>query len=758
MRHKSIIVFCTMLAAAAGIRAEVPLNTTTFWQSTPKNVYSTGMIWRDANNDGYIDVFFSNGNDMALAANHIYQSRYGVLPVNPSWSSANADYSGHCAVGDLDDNGYPDFVVSNFLGSGGFGSMNFSNVYLNFSGLPHISPDWRNADSIYTFSCALGDADGDGDLDLAVATGEPYGARKQTDRIYYNVNGTLQTLPGWQSSDVTEAMDVTWGDVDNDGDLDLAFCYDDHPPRLYYNSGGVLETTPSWAANNNEPGNTIIFGDVNGDGWLDLVVAFNNQNGGTGKYCVYFNNGAGQLDPNYGWQSSDGGYGSAVSLYDVDNDGDLDLAAGRWWDRPRVYENVGGLFNATPDWRGNYSTVVEELAWVDVDGDGVEARADTLYASSSKKLFYVKKHPLFSLDSVLVDGSILSISDYCFDLVDGWVSLAQSPLDSVILYYKYSFKNDLTVANWDTYNMAYGNSRRPYVDFYADTAFGWAPFEVHFTDSSIGASNQLWRFGDGDSAMESNPIHVFRDGGAHDIYLENTLPDGRHNRTKKKMVITLADTLYFPEVSFGSSDTVKVAIYLRNTHVLHNFVVPIHFGGPIELSYAGHDTDSCRTAYFEQIKMGSYSPGEQKLVFSFTPSILTSRPDLSPGYGRIINIYFTRLSGSGVNNLDTTSMPPSYLSFDADYLMYKTAVVKGTISDVAVLKGDANHDGIINIKDITFLINYLYKGGPAPLQYEGDVDSDGIINIRDITYLINYLYRGGPPPMKAALTSGKGKI
>jgi hypothetical protein len=79
-------------------------------------------------------------------------------------------------------------------------------------------------------------------------------------------------------------------------------------------------------------------------------------------------------------------------------------------------------------------------------------------------------------------------------------------------------------------------------------------------------------------------------------------------------------------------------------------------------------------------------------------------------------------------------------------------------TNVAVLKGDANHDGLINIKDITFLINYLYKGGPAPLQYEGDVDSDGIINIRDITYLINYLYRGGPPPMKAAFTSGKGKI
>jgi len=61
--------------------------------------------------------------------------------------------------------------------------------------------------------------------------------------------------------------------------------------------------------------------------------------------------------------------------------------------------------------------------------------------------------------------------------------------------------------------------------------------------------------------------------------------------------------------------------------------------------------------------------------------------------------------------------------------------------------GDANSDEIVNILDVTFLISYLYKGGPAPDEPDAaDVNSDDVINILDITYLINYLYKGGPEP------------
>jgi photosystem II stability/assembly factor-like uncharacterized protein len=63
--------------------------------------------------------------------------------------------------------------------------------------------------------------------------------------------------------------------------------------------------------------------------------------------------------------------------------------------------------------------------------------------------------------------------------------------------------------------------------------------------------------------------------------------------------------------------------------------------------------------------------------------------------------------------------------------------------------GQANGIEPINILDITYLISYLYQGGPEPVPYRrcsGDPNCDCSVNILDITYLINYLYLGGPVP------------
>lgn len=61
--------------------------------------------------------------------------------------------------------------------------------------------------------------------------------------------------------------------------------------------------------------------------------------------------------------------------------------------------------------------------------------------------------------------------------------------------------------------------------------------------------------------------------------------------------------------------------------------------------------------------------------------------------------------------------------------------------------GDANRDQQIDIGDVVYLINYLYKDGSEPLPTEaGDCNRDGIVDLGDVVYLINYLYKGGPPP------------
>lgn len=77
-------------------------------------------------------------------------------------------------------------------------------------------------------------------------------------------------------------------------------------------------------------------------------------------------------------------------------------------------------------------------------------------------------------------------------------------------------------------------------------------------------------------------------------------------------------------------------------------------------------------------------------------------------------------------------------SSDFDYI---------TINYVQFLCGDANGNGVVDVGDITYLRNYLYRQGPPPDPIQaGDCNMDGVVDVADITYLVNYLYRLGPEP------------
>ncbi len=61
--------------------------------------------------------------------------------------------------------------------------------------------------------------------------------------------------------------------------------------------------------------------------------------------------------------------------------------------------------------------------------------------------------------------------------------------------------------------------------------------------------------------------------------------------------------------------------------------------------------------------------------------------------------------------------------------------------------GDANGDGIPNVGDAVFLINYVFNNGPAPDQIEtGDANGDGLSNVADAVYMINFVFKNGPDP------------
>ncbi|SYZ74036.1 putative Bacterial leucyl aminopeptidase [Candidatus Zixiibacteriota bacterium] len=98
------------------------------------------------------------------------------------------------------------------------------------------------------------------------------------------------------------------------------------------------------------------------------------------------------------------------------------------------------------------------------------------------------------------------------------------------------------------------------------------------------------------------------------------------------------------------------------------------------------------------------------------------------------------------------SFPIYYLTeATGQALMSKVAEIFG-VSGPAELYGDVNGDKTLNILDVAYLINYLYKSGPAPGNINNaDPNHSCTANILDVAYLINYLYKGGPTPLAGCI-------
>ncbi len=61
--------------------------------------------------------------------------------------------------------------------------------------------------------------------------------------------------------------------------------------------------------------------------------------------------------------------------------------------------------------------------------------------------------------------------------------------------------------------------------------------------------------------------------------------------------------------------------------------------------------------------------------------------------------------------------------------------------------GDCNDDGILDLSDAVYILNYLYKSGSAPDPLEsGDANGDDLLDLTDAVFILNYLYKSGPAP------------
>lgn len=95
-----------------------------------------------------------------------------------------------------------------------------------------------------------------------------------------------------------------------------------------------------------------------------------------------------------------------------------------------------------------------------------------------------------------------------------------------------------------------------------------------------------------------------------------------------------------------------------------------------------------------------------------------------------------------------TTSRVGYQSRSTIYDVFNNLNLAIVLSPAPFVNGDVDHDGIVNVSDVVYLINFIFAAGAYPVPWAAGVNIDPSpnINISDVVYLIDYVFGNGPPP------------
>lgn len=521
------LVSCTGAVTKSALElpypAEPSFATNPFFPGQDGGDFGTGLALADINGDGYKDMVVSSGNDKALQHVAVYLNQQdGTFPEDPDWISDDTDHHGTLAVGDIDGDGDNDVAVSVFLGTELEYEKGGIKVYYNDGGTLEHSPSF--VDTGYpSFGCALGDIDGDGDLDLAVACGEPIpevesfatqecttkakarhkrntGKALKSDnpqppfkvqnRIYLNQGGKFSTDSSaiWLTGESFVSMAVAFGDVNDDGLMDVIF--DSAPVRIYL---GKQQATPdtgaAWTSEDeNYYGNGIDFaptihqqGSAQPDTVATIAASANSYMGkGKGGFSLYrfLDPFVIQYEPRTSWPiwtSKYGGWGSAIRLADLNQDGYLDLVTHRWNPPGRnelagtllVYLGNGSTYPETSDWSSSpeFPSIIEAIDFADLDQKGISLNEFEATVNEDNWGEGQDGESVFNVPAQIVEDitmvkrwsqasgwvELVPGSDYTYAPGRNWISLSSPLRTGQKIHIEYADSPDLDIAytNWN---------------------------------------------------------------------------------------------------------------------------------------------------------------------------------------------------------------------------------------------------------------------------------------------------------------------
>ena len=352
------------------IAKKAGLTTWRHTMGTPQKNYilettGSGVALLDYDNDGWLDIYLVNGSTFDALSGKNEPPHAALFHNNHDGTFTNvADKAGvtngrwgfGVAVGDYDNDGWPDIYVSNY-GKNRLYHNNHDGTFTDVAEAAGVTlGNWSTGAS-------FGDYDGDGKLDLFVP-----------GYIHWDLNHlppTPKTSVGGVNFCQFRGVSVMCGPRGLLGE----------PDHLFHNNGDGTFTDVSEKAGvadkERRYGFTSVFVDVNNDGKVDLVVADDS----TPNY-LYINKGNGTFEDASiysGFGLNQDGYETAsmgLAVGDYRNDGAIDLYTGTFSDDYKpLYRNDGhaDFTDITPE-MGMADVTYPFLTWstefIDYDNDG----------------------------------------------------------------------------------------------------------------------------------------------------------------------------------------------------------------------------------------------------------------------------------------------------------------------------------------------------------------------------------------------------